>query len=886
MGASVACLVACLALQAQQYDPLCVVETWSDTTKYACILDVNFSDADMPDTWMATTGRDCPSYDAGGYHNGVLELPLYEGGQRSGLTYPLLFRHVTFANRNSYGGYAAATAAFARQYYVGENATQKNDWKQPGHTRYLEDEIEYDAKGRPTKGVAGYAHLCRDGGKHGWIEIDHIPYVERVQWSWSSSSWGRGMKCDYKVGDGEWKPLVWMGSNRQKNGYTVYSDQGYFMENVINASDVSLRWRIWDGDPGTTTFQTDAAGNPLFNVPINTEAQWQPVKIHKIRIYGNPVTAEQATYARENPVSDVGEVTYIPDTPDTPDTPDAPGDEAVRLKAFPTAEGFGQYATGGRGGSVVTVTNLNDSGEGSLRWAFDQHKGEPLTVVFAVSGEIVLQSELSIARNDFTLAGQTAPGLGIVISHHKVDFGGSQNFIVRNIRFRIGGHDAAGNVIAENACGAENCSNFIFDHCNFGWSVEENMNAFDSHFHTVQYSIVHEGLYDAGHAKGARGYGCQWGGSPATYHHNLLAHNNSRSCRFNGARGEDYVVYLEYINNVNYNWGGSLGCYGGENTADISEYNGLNSAHEVNFVNNYYRPGPNTTSQTFIAPSKARDGATSWCPSQWYIDGNVMHGNAGVSADNWSGIVTPEGYTKAQCRVDTLIRPVLNYYRWTLPMLYGEYDYDTYAYAATAYPTAAEAYADVLAHAGTVRRDAVEERIVADVAGGKATYGGATKGKGIIDSETDAEGFYAYPTDYEVPADTDGDGMPDDWERSHGLNPALADNNVLNADGYTALEVYLASLMGESMDTKFTSRTYALQAFPLLSWNIGSATLSLGDMAGEHVVTVFDTSGGVVYLNRTKACTLSLDSLAQGVYLVSVMQSEGGVPRMLKIIKH
>ena len=92
--------------------------------------------------------------------------------------------------------------------------------------------------------------------------------------------------------------------------------------------------------------------------------------------------------------------------------------------------------------------------------------------------------------------------------------------------------------------------------------------------------------------------------------------------------------------------------------------------------------------------------------------------------------------------------------------------------------------------------------------------------------------------------------------------------------------------MGESMDSKFTSRTYALQAFPLLSWNIGSATLSLGDMAGEHVVTVFDTSGGVVYLNRTKACTLSLDSLAQGVYLVSVMQSEGGVPRLLKIVKH
>lgn len=116
-----------------------------------------------------------------------------------------------------------------------------------------------------------------------------------------------------------------------------------------------------------------------------------------------------------------------------------------------------------------------------------------------------------------------------------MNFGGSENFIVRNVRFRIGQKDAQGNILAENACGAENCTNFIFDHCTFGWSVEENMNVFDSHFHTVQYCIVHEGLYNAGHSKGARGYGCQWGGSPATYHHNLLAHNNSRSCRFNGS---------------------------------------------------------------------------------------------------------------------------------------------------------------------------------------------------------------------------------------------------------------------------------------------------------------------------------------------------------------
>ena len=221
-----------------------------------------------------------------------------------------------------------------------------------------------------------------------------------------------------------------------------------------------------------------------------------------------------------------------------------------QLPAFPGAEGFGRYTSGGRGGQVVYVTSLADSGEGSLRWAVQQYPGEPLTVLFAVTGEIRLLSDLRIKRDNYTIAGQSAPGLGIVITHNKVNFGGSRNFIVRNIRFRIGHSDAQGNLITQNAVGAENCEQFIFDHCDFGWSTEENMNTYDSHFITVQYCIVHEGLNRSGHPKGDRGYGCQWGGSPATYHHNLLVNNNKRACRFNGAQSNDYVVYLDYINNV------------------------------------------------------------------------------------------------------------------------------------------------------------------------------------------------------------------------------------------------------------------------------------------------------------------------------------------------
>ena len=471
------------------------------------------------------------------------------------------------------------------------------------------------------------------------------------------------------------------------------------------------------------------------------------------------------------------------------------------LPAFPGAEGFGKYTSGGRGGQVVIVTTLEDDSlgvtEGSLRWAIKQYPGEPLTVCFAVTGEIRLVDRLYFdRREDFTLAGQTAPGAGIVITHNKVEFGGSKNFIVRNIRFRIGRYDIKGNKLEKNAVGAENCENFIFDHCEFGWSMEENFNTNDSHFFTVQYCIVHEGLYNAGHKKGARGYGCQWGGSPATYHHNLLVNNNARSCRFNGAQNQDYVVYLDYINNVQYNYGGgSTGCYGGENTAKLAEgeYNGLNSVHECNFVNNYYKPGPNTTNSTklFFMSSYARSGATSWAPSKWYVAGNIMEGVDKINADNWQGVKSEKTYTPDELRVDTLIRTKTPWWRWTADSIYGKYDFESLAYAAGSFQTAAEAYQAVLDTVGTFPRDHVGSRLVADTKAGTFTYTGSTSGKkGIIDAEMDAEGFYAY-TVVEPLKDTDQDGMPDAWEDVNGVDSKVPDNNYQHESGYTILEVYL-----------------------------------------------------------------------------------------------
>ncbi|MCD8210779.1 MAG: pectate lyase [Prevotella sp.] len=481
--------------------------------------------------------------------------------------------------------------------------------------------------------------------------------------------------------------------------------------------------------------------------------------------------------------------------------------EAESLIAFPTAEGFGKYASGGRGGKVVAVTSLLDTNdEGTLRWAFSQYPDEPLTIVFKVSGEIPLTSDLRVNRPNWTLAGQTAPGDGIVITHNKVNLGGSKNFIIRNMRFRIGQKSTDGEVLMENALGVENCMNYIIDHCVFGWSVEENINTADCHFLTVQYCIVHEGLYNAGHSKGARGYGSQWGGSPATYHHNLLAHNNSRSPRLNGARNDDQVVFLEYINNVNYNWGSVNACYGGENTAKIDSYNGLNSAHECNFMNNYYKPGPSTPEvSNFLQSNYARKGATSWGPAKWYVAGNVMEGNPTATEDNWTA-VNVEEYPLEDIREQERIVTKTPYYKYSESG--GEGRYNPEEYMIYDYESAEEAYNTVLSKAGTINRDTIERRIIEDVTSGTAKYtGSVSQRKGIIDKETDVEGFIEYSTDYIVPTDTDGDGMPDEWEKENNLDPSNPeDRNFVNQDGYTALEVYLNSLMGEKMDNHFSAK--------------------------------------------------------------------------------
>lgn len=546
-------------------------------------------------------------------------------------------------------------------------------------------------------------------------------------------------------------------------------------------------------------------------------------------------------------------------------------------KAFPTAEGFGKLATGGRGGQVVEVTNLEDDTEGaiegSFRWALKQYSNEPVTIVFRVSGDIKLQSELKLKRADFTIAGQTAPGDGICISGNKVNFGGSSNFIMRHMRFRVGQNDASGTVVAANAFGAENCSNFIIDHCTFGWSVEENINTFDDQLHTIQWCIVHEGLYDAGHSKGVRGYGMQWGGSQATYHHNLIANNNSRSCRFNGARGssagQDLMVYIEYVNNVNYNWGSSGACYGAENTSE----NAYLSSHEVNFVNNYYKPGPATPSEhIFVNQSLARDGATSKGPSKWHFEGNVMHGDASITADNWKGFSNGTSYSLSQIKVDTIIQPKCD----TLVnpkaiVKYYKYDWATYTLFNEAVESAESAFNSVLDSAGAFPRDAVDARLCNDAKNGTATYGNY----GIINTERDAEGFIVHNQTTPV-TDADHDGMDDAWELSKGLKADDAsDRNNKTAEGYTALEVYINGLVGEIIEMPTSVETIDCSGFSLLS-NVVDDELSVVSEKKLEVAHVYNTSGRkMLSASFERNNTVNLQQLPKGQYVLVAYTTEG-----------
>ena len=461
--------------------------------------------------------------------------------------------------------------------------------------------------------------------------------------------------------------------------------------------------------------------------------------------------------------------------------------------AFPGAEGFGRYTTGGRGGKVYHVTTLEDNGKtslkGSLRWANAQ--SGPRTIVFDVSGTIMLQSQLKINQNT-TIAGQTAPGDGICIANYPVVLG--KNNIIRYVRFRLGNLAVANH--EGDGLGAMDSENIIVDHCSVSWSIDECLSVYGSKNITVQWCISSQSLVNAGHEKGAHGYGGNWGGSGASYHHNLIAHHTSRTPRLGPRPGTQTDERMDMRNNVIYNWAGE-GCYGGE---------GMN----VNIVNNYYKPGPGTatrnetiqqriasigirtTDYTKHGTSQANSWDVMWHVwGKFYVDGNVNTKHDKVTKDNWTyGIYNQINNSKVD---NTFNDDVKEQMHLNEPI----------AFLATTTHSAETAYEKVLQYAGaSLHRDALDEIMISDTRNGKATFTGSGNSAGYINSQDDVKS--QIPTCWPelqqgtVQTDTDGDGMPDEWEDSHGLDKNdKTDGNAKGEGGYTNLEIYMNALVAD-----------------------------------------------------------------------------------------
>lgn len=436
---------------------------------------------------------------------------------------------------------------------------------------------------------------------------------------------------------------------------------------------------------------------------------------------------------------------------------------AAAVLAFPGAEGGGRFATGGRGGKVLVVTKLTDDGsEGTLRWAVNQKY--PRIVVFAVSGTIELQQQLKISSGNLTLAGQSAPAEGITIRNFGVDVN-ADNIIIRYLRFRMGDTKNA----QSDALGGKGYRGIIIDHCSMSWSTDECASFYANRDFTMQWCILSESLTQSVHAKGMHGYGAIWGGRNATFHHNLLAHHSSRNPRLDHPiiYGEDLRLThrgtVEVVNNVVYNWGFKP-CYGGEKGW-------------WNFMGNYYKPGAATTTKQgrFLEASINED--TGHGIGRYYLRGNRVEGVTEVLTDNWRGVVVKGDFTRADAEQ-----------RQRFAMSGGDFKVEP----------ADKALRAVLAEAGaSLYRDAIDQRIVEEVRRGATTHVGSRSGcKGLIDTQNDVGGWIDFESKA-ASADSDGDGMPDAWEREHGLNPADGSDAVLTTvdGGYTNIEVYLNNLV-------------------------------------------------------------------------------------------
>ena len=503
------------------------------------------------------------------------------------------------------------------------------------------------------------------------------------------------------------------------------------------------------------------------------------------------------------------------------------------VPAFPGAEGHGRYVTGGRGGKIVHVTNLNNSGTGSLRAAVSGN--DKKIVVFDISGIIALSAELIIGDNT-TIAGQTAPTPGITVRYFTMRPG--NNNIIRFIRFRRGEEKNVND--GADATWQRNKNNIIFDHCSFSWSIDEIASFYDNRSFTMQWCTLGEALANPGHTKGEHSYGGIWGGKGASFHHNFLCHMQNRAPRFCGARyaweGYDKTKYanpiqaeiVDFRNCVMYNWGNGNGCYGGT------------GGGQINIVNNYFKAGPGTANKTRVTQvsvansSNADDSPYMGYASRYYINGNYVAAAKVPQNYDWKGVIFDSGLTTIdgeQCIPDDkhLYGDNVTYYKNSAGKDFVRVKMDSPVEKGTVTTHSAEAaYVKVLSYCGaSLYRDNVDARYMEEAANGTTTYiGSATKtgdGKtvvhraGIIDYVKD-QGEYVLETgSREAGFDSDNDGMADAWETANGLNPndaSDAKTYTLDSKGwYTNLEVYCNALVEDIMQAGNADATESVDEY-------------------------------------------------------------------------
>ncbi len=494
---------------------------------------------------------------------------------------------------------------------------------------------------------------------------------------------------------------------------------------------------------------------------------------------------------------------------------------AERQLAFPGAEGYGRYVTGGRGGEVCYVTRLDDCSdsqlvEGTLRWAIrHDNGGKPRTILFATAGTIYLTSKLKFQYPDVSILGQSAPGGGITITGYNM-YICKNNVIVRYLRFR------AGDIPNTSMTGLdiENADRVILDHCSMTWSMEECLTAYDTDSTTIQWCIIGEGLYNSKNAKGARAYAMQWGGEHSTMHHTLITNSHSRAPRFNGVRSSsskkgdhDYQVDSEFANNVIFNGGQA---YGGEYDKSKVEVNAWNASdpgyNRVYMINNYFRPGPCTigcNNNKFVGPSSPY--------GEWYLDGNKFDLNT-----EWT---SAKSELEAKNKDNYRNLGISDAYKLTsIP----------YALSGLSYESADSAFAHVTTQAGATlpRIDEVDQRLQKEAAGIVAPkFHGPTLPSqlGIIDSPDNIT--LSYPDSYIVGGETynnmprmlfaddkfaidsDADGMPDGYETEKGFDPKNpADGAAIASNGYSNLENYLNGIVDGTVNkTNYETSTFMVE---------------------------------------------------------------------------